>query len=84
MASSSQFAVVEAVTLGVRGSGVSVAVGGISVGKTKPGFVGGRVDVTKRIGASVGEFLGETVTQDVKMKISRKIQNALLFMVPGV
>ncbi len=36
-----------AVGCGVRGSGVSVRVGGIGVGTVKPGLVGGRVEVTK-------------------------------------
>ena len=32
--------------MGASGSSVAVAVGGIGVGRVKPGFVGGRVEVT--------------------------------------
>ncbi|MFN8387847.1 MAG: hypothetical protein U0X92_15700 [Anaerolineales bacterium] len=32
-----------------------------------PSFRGGRVDVTKRIGASVGAFSDETVTQEERI-----------------
>jgi hypothetical protein len=72
------------VTLGVKGSGVSVAVGGISVGRTRLGFVGGKVEVTKRIGASVGAIPGEMLTQDVRRKMRREVQYTVLFMVSGV
>jgi hypothetical protein len=72
------------VTLGVKGSGVLVEVGGISVGKTRLGFVGGKVEVTKRIGASVGAVPGETLTQDVRRKMRREVQYTVLFMVSGV
>jgi hypothetical protein len=84
IASSAQFAALEAVTLGVKGSGVSVIVGGTSVGKTRFGFVGGSVEVTKTTGASLGKASGETFTQDARRKMRRKIQYAVLFMVPGV
>lgn len=57
----------EGVGLGVKGSEVGEAVGGISVGRVKPGLVGGRVDVTKTTGASVG-VPPETCTQEVKSK----------------
>ena len=59
--------------VGAAGSSVAVAVGGIGVGRTSPGLVGGRVEVTKRSGASVGVVSDETVTQEDKriMRIGR-------------
>jgi hypothetical protein len=74
MALSAQFSLAVLVALGVNGSGVSVRVGGIPVGRTTPGFVGGRVEVTKRIGALVGAVPGETVIQDVRRRMKREIQ----------
>jgi hypothetical protein len=60
-------------------------VGGISVGRTTPGLVGGRVDVTKASGASVGAVPGETVTHAVRRRpIRRHVQQTFFFMVPGV
>ena len=52
------------VGVGAEGSSVAVAVGGIGVGTVSPCLVGGKVDVTKRIGASVGAPSDETVTQE--------------------
>ena len=71
------------VGLGVSGSGVSVRVGGIAVGTVKPGLVGGRVDVTKRTGAFVGEFSCETVTQAVRMNANRR-KFEMLFLFIGL
>jgi len=69
------------VGLGVSGSGVSVRVGGIAVGTVKPGLVGGKVDVTKRIGAFVGAFSCETVTQAVRINARRrKVEKLFLFI----
>ena len=81
MALSAQFAPEVVVGLGVNGSGVMVVVGGISVGRTRPGLVGGKVEVTKRIGASVGAVPGETVTQAVRiMTVTRIVQMSLFFI----
>jgi hypothetical protein len=47
-------------------------VSGTSVGRAKPGLVGGRVDVTKRAGAEVGVSC-ETLTQEPRLRlISRR------------
>jgi hypothetical protein len=62
--------VADEVAIGVKGSGVSEAVGGTSVGRDNPGFVGGRVEVTKRGGAFVAVSC-ETFIQDVNIRISR-------------
>lgn len=57
----------------VKGSGVEV--GGISVGRDKPGLVGGRVEVTKRgaVGAGVSS---ETLIHELRLRpvISKNIQ----------
>jgi len=68
------------VALGVNGSGVDVAAVGVSVGKVKPGFVGGRVEVTKRGAASVGAFSCETVRQLVSMRVRISVQIIFLFI----
>src|SRR5512139_1866257 len=41
---------------GVKASGVGDTAVAVSVGRVSPGFVGGRVEVTNRTGASVGVF----------------------------
>jgi hypothetical protein len=72
---------VEEVGLGVNGSGVRVRVGGTSVGTVKPGFVGGRVEVTKRGGAFVCVKSCESVTQEVNMyPIRMNIKRIFLFI----
>ncbi len=64
---------------GVIGSNVGVPVGGTAVGRVKPCFVGGRVVVTKRGAASVGEFF-PTLTQDVRMKMVSRMKIQSFFM----
>ena len=67
----------EDVELGVNAS--EVGVDGIGVGKVKPCFVGGRVEVTKRGGASGVTDSCETLTQDVSIKTNKKvIENFLI------
>ena len=73
-------AVAGMVALGVKASGVEVAAVGVSVGKVKPGFVGGRVEVTKRGAASVGAFSCETVRQLVSMRVRISVQIIFLFI----
>jgi hypothetical protein len=55
----------------VSGSDVGEAVGGICVGNVNPGFVGGRVEVTKRTGA-LGGVSPETLTHAVDSKRRNK------------
>ena len=64
----------------VAASGVEV--GGILVGTTRAGLVGGRVEVTKRGGAgvAVGNSSEETLTQEVNVKMSRKMIQ--IFFIP--
>jgi hypothetical protein len=64
---------------GVNGSSVGVPVGGTAVGRVKPCFVGGRVEVTKRGGAS-GGVSSATVTQEVRMKMVRRVMVQIFFM----
>ena len=73
-------AVAGMVALGVKASGVEVAAVGVSVGKVKPGFVGGRVEVTKRGAVFVGAFSCETVRQPVSMRVKISVQIVFLFM----
>ena len=49
-----------------------IPVGGVSVGRDKPGFVGGRVDVIKTdlVGAGVSS---ETLTQEPKLRLVSRI-----------
>ena len=49
-----------------------VAVDGVSVGRDKPGFVGGRVAVTK-MGAAVFAGSSETLTQEVRLRLVSRI-----------
>ena len=79
MALSRQEAAEVAVGDGVNGSSVGEAVGGTAVGRVKPCFVGGRVEVTKRGGAS-GVSSSETVTQDVRMKQINRMNIQIFFM----
>ena len=64
----------------MSGSGVSVDGIGVSVGKIKPCFVGGRVEVTKSGGALVPESAGETETQAVSMNPKRIVNIFFLFI----
>lgn len=66
--------------MGADGSSVAVAVGGTGVGNVRPGFVGGRVDVTKPTGSSVvAAWLG-TLTQEAK-RISRNREKLSFFVI---
>jgi hypothetical protein len=56
-------------------------VGGICVGRINPGFVGGRVEVTKRTGALVG-VSPETLTHAVNSK--RRNKASVIFRVPVI
>jgi hypothetical protein len=72
---------VEAVPPGVvviRASGVPV--GGIGVGRDRPGFVGGRVEVTKRTGAAVTVSC-ETLMQEPRLRLMTRI-NIQNFFIP--
>jgi hypothetical protein len=61
----------------VDGSGVEVS--GVSVGRAKPDFVGGRVEVTNGGGASVA-FSGETVMQEEVVRTIRSARVQSFFM----
>jgi hypothetical protein len=61
----------------VDASGVEV--GGTSVGRDKPGFVGGSVDVTKR-GAAVFAASCETLTQEPRLKLVSRITIQIFFI----
>ncbi len=65
---------------GVKGSGVSVRVGGIAVGTVKPGLVGGRVEVTKRTGGLVGAVPEERVTQAGRSNIESRVRASNFFI----
>ena len=56
-----------------------MAVGGTCVGTVNPGLVGGRVDVTKAIGASDGDSTG-VCTQAVKSKRISRANVMFFFM----
>jgi hypothetical protein len=64
-----------------------VPVGGISVGRDKPGFVGGRVDVMKTdlVGAGVSS---ETLMQESKLRLVRRINihriGIQIFFIKGI
>jgi hypothetical protein len=66
--------------VGAAGSNVGVVVGGTGVGNFKACFVGGKVEVTKTTGASVGAC-AEVLTHAASSKITIKA-NAIrcLFM----
>ena len=66
----------DGVGVGSDGFGVGEAVGGISVGRVNPCLVGGKVEVTKRTGGSVG-VSPETVTHAVDSK--RRIRVIIVF-----
>ena len=61
----------------VDGSGVEV--GGMSVGKTNAGRVGGRVEVTKT-GATGAGVSSETVTQEPRLRLAM-IRNMQIFFI---
>jgi hypothetical protein len=63
----------------VDASGVDV--GGMSVGRDKPGLVGGRVEVTKteRVGATVA---GATVMQEPRLRLASR-SNIQIFFIRG-
>jgi hypothetical protein len=61
----------------VNGSGV--VVDGVAVGRDKPCRVGGRVEVTKRGGASV-EGSGASLMQDVRTKMANRMNILIFFM----
>jgi hypothetical protein len=69
----------------VDASGVEV--GGISVGRDKPGFVGGRVDVMKTdlVGAGVSS---ETLTQEPRLRLVSRINihriGSQIFFIMGI
>jgi hypothetical protein len=75
--------VVPAVPSGVPGvvvvdaSGVEVS--GMSVGKAKPGFVGGKVDVTKR-GAAVFAASCETLTHEPRLRLVSRSNIQIFFI----
>ena len=69
-----------AVGCGVKGSGVSVRVGGIGVGTVKPGLVGGRVEVTKRTGGLVGAFPDENVTHAGRINKRARDKTSIFFI----
>lgn len=73
----------EEVAPGVSGSEVGEAVGGRGVGTVKPGLVGGRVEVTKRGGAGVAVSFAsvETFTQEVNVKMNKRVRVIFLSMV---
>jgi hypothetical protein len=58
-------------------SGVDVSE--TSVDRAKPGFVGGRVDVTKRAGAEVGVSC-ETVIQEPRLRLVSRSKIQVFFM----
>ena len=61
----------------VDASGVEL--GGISVDRDKPAFVGGRVDVTNRTGGAVG-VSGETLIQEAKVRLVNRSSIQVFFM----
>ena len=81
----------DAVPSGVPGVVVvdasGVEVGGISVGRDKPGFVGGRVDVMKTdlVGAGVSS---ETLTQEPRLRLVSRINihriGSQIFFIMGI
>lgn len=64
--------------MGADGSSVAVAVGGIGVGRVKPGFVGGRVDVTKTTGVSA---VGSADVFTHAVKRSRRESTSVIFFI---
>ena len=56
-----------------------VEVGGTSVGRDSPGFVGGRVDVTKRGGALVACSC-ETLMQEPRLRLVSRISIQIFFI----
>jgi hypothetical protein len=70
----------DGVGLGVIGLEVGEAVGGMSVGRVKPGLVGGSVEVTNKTGAFVG-VSPETCTQAFKSKT--KNRKSVIFFIMG-
>jgi hypothetical protein len=73
------------VPLGVPGVVVveasGVVVDGVSVGRDKPGCVGGRVEVTK-IGAVATGVSSETVMQEPRLRLSME-SHIQIFFIPG-
>jgi hypothetical protein len=64
----------------VDASGVEV--GGTSVGRDKPCFVGGRVEVTKR-GTAVFAVSCDTLTQEPRLRLVSRI-NIQIFFIRGI
>jgi hypothetical protein len=56
-----------------------VEVGGISVGRDNPGFVGGRVEVTKRGGVFVAGSC-ETLIQEPRLRLMSRISIQIFFI----
>jgi len=56
-----------------------VEVGGTSVGRDKPGFVGGKVEVTKRGGALVAVSC-ETLMQEPRLRLVTWIITQIFFI----
>ena len=56
-----------------------VAVGGIAVGRDKPGLVGGRVEVTKR-GASGAGVSSETLMHELRLRVVIRRSIQILFI----
>jgi hypothetical protein len=54
-------------------------VGGTSVGRDNPGFVGGRVEVTKR-GAALVAFSCETLMQEPRLRLMSRSSIQIFFM----
>jgi hypothetical protein len=57
----------------------SVEAGGVSVGRDRPGRVGGRVDVMKIAAVDTG-VSSETVMQEPRLKLSRVTRNQIFFI----
>jgi hypothetical protein len=60
-----------------------VPVGGISVGRDKPGLVAGRVAVTKGGGAEV-TACGEIFMQALKLRLPSRIKIQIFFISAGI
>jgi hypothetical protein len=59
--------------------GSDVEVGGMSVGRDKPGRVGGRVEVTK-IGTAGAGVSSETLTHEPRLRLAIRSNIQILFM----
>ena len=68
----------------VDASGVeAVEVGGISVGRDRPGLVGGRVEVTNAAGTDV-VVCGETVTHEPRLRLTSRMTVQVFFITGGL